>query len=112
VRGLGTLRSDDIRVIGTDTAFQDFLIPGDRIRARGQTRVVTLIRSDTELVVASPFNPALASGTEYDRVGTEQERGEGYTFLTNPAAAVVGGNAIMDYAADLAARTTRPRTRA
>lgn len=102
VSGLGHVRSDGIQVTGDGTTFRGFFTPGDRIRAAGQVRDVTLVRSDTELVVASPFNPAL-DGAPYERVGTGREDAEGYTFVTNPASGALGGEAVMDYAADLAA---------
>jgi hypothetical protein len=100
--GGGTLASEGTRVRGTDTQFGVFFAPGDVLRASNQDRVVMAVVSDRELQIASGFDSDLAAGTSYVRVGVERELREGYTFVTN-APNTVGGDAIMDYAADLAA---------
>lgn len=103
VAGVGTLSSSGVDVTGVGTTFRISLDPGDRIRAAGQVRTVTLIRSDTELVVASEFNPALPAATPFDREGAERERVDGRFFVADPTRTLVGGDTIMDLAGDLGA---------
>ncbi len=102
VPGEGTVESDGTEVRGSpDAVFTILFRVGDRLRAAGQTRVITRIKSDRLLVVASTFSPALPAGTAYVRVGEVRERAEGYTYVADPTAP--GGETLMDYAGDLAA---------
>ena len=102
VPGEGTVESDGTEVRGSpDALFTVLFRVGDRLRAAGQTREVTLIRSDRVLIVESTFSPDLPAGTGYFRVGEVRERAEGYTYVADPAAP--GGETLMDYAGDLAA---------
>lgn len=101
VRGTGTVSSDGKDVTGVDTSFRTFFDPGDRIQAGNQIRTITLITSDTELRVATEFNPGLEEGAEYERVGDERERGEGFGFIPSPGETAPGGETIMERAADL-----------
>ena len=72
-------------------------------RSKGQTRIVTLVDSNSRLTVSSAFNSDLPAGTEYSRVGPDREPTDGYTYVANPPAMTPGGESIMDYAADVAA---------
>ncbi len=102
--GLGRIMSNGIHVIGDGSAaFRSFFIPGDQINAKGQTRIVTLVDSNSRLTLSSAFNSDLPAGTEYSRVGPDREPAEGYTYVANPPAMTPGGESIMDYAADVAA---------
>jgi len=103
VDGPGHVHSDGNKVLGDGTFFRTFFLPGDRVQARGQARIVTQVRSDTEMVVSSAFNPGLDNGTDYARVGSETETPQGYSYVMDPSGGAVGGQAIMDYAADFAA---------
>ncbi|HWK89326.1 MAG TPA: hypothetical protein VNP72_05000, partial [Longimicrobium sp.] len=105
VAGPGTVGSaaDDVDVTGTHTDFRAFLVPGDRVKAAGQVRTVTLVPAADRLVVHSPFHPALPDGTAYTRLGGEREPREGYLLVSDPGAAGLDGEAVMDQAADFAA---------
>lgn len=103
VPGIGTVSSERIALHGTGTDFRAFFVPGDRVRVAGQVRVVTLVPADDRLVISSPLDPEVPAGTAYSRVGTEREAVDGYEFVSDPAAAKLGGEAVMDYAADFAA---------
>jgi hypothetical protein len=102
--GLGRIMSNGIQVIGDGSAaFRSFFTPSDQISAKGQVRVVTLVQSNSRLVISSAFNPDLPAGTEYTRVGPDREPADGYTYVANPPGTVPGGESVMDYAADVAA---------
>ncbi|HEU0015297.1 MAG TPA: hypothetical protein VFQ45_16535, partial [Longimicrobium sp.] len=105
VAGPGTVGSaaDDIDVTGANTDFRAFFVPGDRIRAAGQVRTVTLVPAADRLAVHSPFHPALPDGTAYARLGGEREPREGYLLVSDPGAAGLDGETVMDQAADFAA---------
>jgi len=100
--GEGTIASQGTAVTGTGTLFRLFFQAGDRLRAGGQTRAVTLVTSDTALTVASTFSPDPPAATAYVRVGGERERAEGFAYVADPAGGI-GGETLMDYAADLGA---------
>lgn len=103
VEGLGKVSSTGTDVIGDATRFGAFFVPGDRIRAAGQERVVTLVAPDQEkLVVDAAFVPPL-DGAEYQRLATALELRDRFDYVTNPFTGVLGGDKIMDLAADLGA---------
>lgn len=103
VEGLGKVTSVGTDITGQDTRFAAFFIPGDRIEsADHQLRVVTRVVDDANLVIDAPFAPALDQ-SEYRRVASELEVRESFDYVSSPARGVVGGDAIMDLAADLGA---------
>ena len=102
VDGPGKIRSNALRVFGFDTRFEDFFAVGDQITAAGQTRLVTRIVGDGELWVSSPFAANL-DRVPYQRAELLEESSDGYTYVSNPVTAVLGGEAVMDYAGDFAA---------
>ncbi|MDX2000419.1 MAG: hypothetical protein SF066_22080 [Thermoanaerobaculia bacterium] len=69
--GLGTVTSAGTTVTGTGTTFTTFLKAGHLVRAATQVRLIQTVTSDTSLVTESPFNPALAAGTSFERVGAK-----------------------------------------
>ncbi|HYI00864.1 zinc dependent phospholipase C family protein [Hyalangium sp.] len=106
VSGPGEVKSGDgLTVTGEDTAFGWFFEAGDLIQVEGQTRTVTAITSDTELTINAAFNPAIDSFEPYLRMGSREEASQGYTYVSNPGGpgGPVGGETLMDYAADLGA---------
>ncbi len=105
VRGEGSIRSIGTQVLGDKTLFRTLFNNGDQIRANGEVRMVTLVKSDSELVIASNFSSDLSPGTEYDRFGSTDEQSDGYSYVTDPTTQHLGGSTVMDYAADLSAMT-------
>jgi hypothetical protein len=103
VTGPGKVRSDGNRVLGDDTLFLSFFAPGDRLQARGQSRIVTQVTSNVELRVSSGFSPALPDDTEYAREGLEVEPRDGYSYVPDTRVSVLGGNTLMQLAGDFAA---------
>ncbi|MET0396010.1 MAG: zinc dependent phospholipase C family protein [Longimicrobiaceae bacterium] len=103
VAGAGTVRSERITLTGTGTDFRAFFTPGDRVRVAGQVRTVTLVPAGDRLVISAPLDPEAPAGTAYSRLGSSREVIDGYEFVSDPAAAKLGGETIMDYAADFSA---------
>ncbi|GAB4180475.1 MAG: hypothetical protein Fur006_14640 [Coleofasciculaceae cyanobacterium] len=64
-RASGTLASTGILVQGEKTHFTTELQVGDAITAGNQTRQITRIKSDTELLVDAPFQPQLVAKTSF-----------------------------------------------
>jgi hypothetical protein len=73
--GAGTVSSNGETVTGNGTDFLSFFVPGDIIRAAGQVLTIETVVDDDTLTVFSTgdvgFNPALAAGTVYEKVGTK-----------------------------------------
>jgi Zinc dependent phospholipase C len=67
--GPGKITANGTAVTGTDTVFSFFFDPGDQVIVGLQARVVTQVTSDTQLVIASPFSPAVTSPSDYSRLG-------------------------------------------
>jgi hypothetical protein len=72
--GAGTVSSvaASVTVTGSGTSFTTFFHPGDIIRAGGaggQVRTVDAIASDISLSTSTPFDPPIAAGTSFERVG-------------------------------------------
>lgn len=63
--GTGTIESKETIVAGTSTAFTQKLSIGDSINAADQTKIITAISSDTELIIDSAFKSDLPSRTTY-----------------------------------------------
>jgi hypothetical protein len=106
VSGPGEVKSGaGLTVLGEDTAFGWFFEAGDLIQVEGQTRTVTAITNDTELTINAAFDPAIGSFEPYLRMGTREEGSQGYSYVSDPRGpgGTVGGEALMDYAADLGA---------
>ena len=70
--GTGTISSEDVNITGDSTFFTKELKTGDSITAKGQTRIVDTIDSDTSLSVDTAFDPVLPEGTafSYLSIGT------------------------------------------
>jgi photosystem II stability/assembly factor-like uncharacterized protein len=64
-RASGTIASTGILVQGEKTHFTTELQVGDAITAGNQTRQVTRIKSDTQLLVDAPFQPQLVAKTSF-----------------------------------------------
>jgi hypothetical protein len=64
-RASGTIASMGLLVQGEDTHFTTELQVGDAITAGNQTRQVTRIKSDTQLLVDAPFQPQLVAKTGF-----------------------------------------------
>ncbi|WP_164018128.1 zinc dependent phospholipase C family protein [Pyxidicoccus trucidator] len=102
VGGPGKIVSSGTSVHGA--GFDYFFEPGDQLESEGQLRIVTDIVSDTLLHVDRAFDPPI-SAKRYSRVGPREEPRDGYTYVTDPRMppGVLGGESIMDLAADLGA---------
>jgi hypothetical protein len=102
VDGPGLISSVGTRVLGQDTRFRDFFTVGDQISAQSQQRLVTLVTSDGELVISSPFDANLQR-VAYQRTELLDETRDGYMYVSDPARAPIDGETVMDYAADFGA---------
>lgn len=67
--GPGKVTATTATVTGTDTVFTFHFDPGDQIAVGTQVRTVTLVTSDTQLTIASPFSPAISAPSDYVRLG-------------------------------------------
>jgi hypothetical protein len=104
VAGAGRVTgSTALRVTGEGTHFRSFFAPGDVIRVGGVTRDVRQVVSDTALDTVTAFSPALISASGYERIASSREATDGFTYVSDPTHGLVGGEALMDLAADLGA---------
>ncbi|MCY3021776.1 MAG: C25 family cysteine peptidase [Planctomycetota bacterium] len=79
VTGTGTISSAGVTVTGNGSAF-DTQVSVNNVIIDGtsnQVRTVVAINGNTELITATPFNPALGAGTAY-RIGTSPKTGDNY----------------------------------
>ena len=63
--GTGTLQSNKLQVTGQQTQFEQELRIGDTLNAAGQTRRIATILSDQQLILETPFEPALTEPVEF-----------------------------------------------
>ena len=93
VPGPGTVTTLDLHVTGAaGTTFRASFAEGDVIRVADQVRFVTLVNSDTDLIVDSAFNPEITVATRYQRLpAADRDRGTG-TIASN-GTSVTGANA-------------------